>query len=162
WKNFGNGWKVRLNTSAWHADVNYARGFFFSPPGPPSSDPLIVPQAVTSTIPNVLRQYSLDLTLTGGYSLFAREGELALGIDSSLPRYEAGQAIYLFFDPPATTVSAYHPALYPDPRQTQEPFLTSRLAVDVKQFGLFAASRYHLSDAWSIVAGARISRDRAQ
>jgi outer membrane receptor for ferric coprogen and ferric-rhodotorulic acid len=161
WKHFGNDWKIRMNTSAWRARVAYARGFLSSVSDPDSGDLLLFPGAVTSTDPNIRRQYSLDVTLTGSYDLFGRRGELACGIDLSRSDYGGGQAIYVFFEPPAIPFTEYHSSLYPDPRQTQEPFLRSELAADVHQTGLFAASRYHLSDDWSIVAGARVSHDRA-
>lgn len=67
--------------------------------------------------------------------------------------------VFSSFGPVLADVFAYDPAAYPDPRVTGQHLLESQRIDTSEQSGVYGALKVRFRPSWSIVAGARVSRD---
>ena len=152
---FGGDWQLKLNAARWEADADVASGFFggFIDPVTHGLPP---PQLVFTDSPIDLEQTTADATLTGVLDWFGRRQEIAVGGDITRSKSKAFQDEY---DPltPLANVHSFDPAAYPDPRPLSMPDVEFDRVTRQEQYGVFVSTRAYLSDAWSVVAGARIA-----
>ena len=154
----GGEWKLKLNASSLDTAASYAYGEFDSPIDPITNALPILPAAVLSPSPNTQDQFVFDGTLTGSFDLFGRRLDVAVGGDyTHFTGYVPVQAV-LAFGTPVNNVFAFNPAAYPEPQIPNSLFLQSQATTN--QSGEFASARAYLTDALSVVGGARVSSNR--
>jgi len=160
-REFAGNWRVRLNAASGRSQVDYGYGLFASNINS-QTGMLGSPYALFTGRPNVNRQHTLDLTLTGELDSFGLREEIAIGADAT--RIDGTQLSELYFTlgPPVRGVLAFDPRNYPDPRRTATPTAQFDFATTLKQYGAFASLRVHLNDAWLATAGGRVTTDSAR
>jgi outer membrane receptor for ferric coprogen and ferric-rhodotorulic acid len=154
---FGNGWILKLNTSAITGAVTYAVDRFDSPIDPLNNglrNPVFL---FASTHPNRFEQFAGDLTLTGTFSWFGRRAEIALGTDLSRVKMKSQWADFLL--PPLQNIYAFDPANYVDPRANEAADLVQEGRSTWKRSGTFGSLRTYLNEHLSVIAGLRVSND---
>jgi outer membrane receptor for ferric coprogen and ferric-rhodotorulic acid len=154
-------WKLKINATLWNETARYDYGDFGSDFLPVSAELPISPFYVYSARPNTLNQFAVDATVTGRVKVSGHRIDLAIGGD--LLRFRGNTASVNFYNPDdaISNAYAYSPATYPDPRRSQIPAEEDDARVSSDQAAVFGSARVYLSDALSIVAGGRVSRDSA-
>jgi outer-membrane receptor for ferric coprogen and ferric-rhodotorulic acid len=159
WKYFGSDWKLRLNATGWNAHAQYALGSSDSPVNQATGGLQGTPLAYFTEKPDTQTQYGVDLTLTGAFQLFGRQGKVAFGADLTRFRSSLSEVEYAHFEAPVSDVDTYNPATYPDPRLTQTPVIGLDAYPHSRQGGVYGALQLFLTDSVSLITGGRISRD---
>jgi outer-membrane receptor for ferric coprogen and ferric-rhodotorulic acid len=157
-QSFGGEWKLKLNVTSFDTAANYAYGEFDSAIDPITKALPILPGAFFSPSPNTQDQFVFDGTLTGSFDLFGRRIDVAVGGDYTHFKGDVSLQVDLAFEPAVNNVFTFTPAAYPNP---PVPFPASlRSLATTNQSGEFASSRAYLTDALSVVGGARLSSNR--
>jgi outer-membrane receptor for ferric coprogen and ferric-rhodotorulic acid len=157
-QSLGGKWKLRLNATSLDAAANYGYGGFDSPIDPITKALPIRPFAFFSPSPNTQDQFAFDGTLTGSFDLFGRRIDVAVGGDYTHFKGDVSLQATLAFGPALNNVFMFNPGAYPDP---PVPFPASlRSLATTNQSGEFASARVYLTDALSVVGGARVSSNR--
>jgi outer-membrane receptor for ferric coprogen and ferric-rhodotorulic acid len=154
-------WKLKINATSWDETASFDYGAFQSDYLPLSSELPISPSYDYTPRPNTLNQSAFDATLTGRFEVFSHRLDVALGGD--LLRLKGDTAVVDSYNPVDRigNAYAYSPAAFPDPRLSRVPAEEDDSSFTSDQGAVFGSVRIHLSDALSIVAGARVSRDSA-
>jgi outer-membrane receptor for ferric coprogen and ferric-rhodotorulic acid len=154
-------WKLKINATSWDQTANYDYGAFRSDNLPISNELPISPVYEYTPRPNTLNQVAFDTTLSGSADAFGHRLDVALGGD--LLRFKGSTATVDSYNPVDWISNAYtyNPAIFPDPRLSQVPAEEDDSRVTSDQGAVFGSAKIHLSDALSIIAGARVSRDSA-
>jgi outer-membrane receptor for ferric coprogen and ferric-rhodotorulic acid len=157
----GATWKLKINATSWDETASYDYGDLGSDFLPVSSELPISPFYVYSARPNTLNQLAVDATLTGRAEFLGHRIDVAVGMDWL--RFRGSTATVNFYNPDDVTSNAYaySPATYPDPRLSRIPVEEDDAHVSSDQGAVFGTAKLFLSDAFSIVAGGRVSRDSA-
>jgi outer membrane receptor for ferric coprogen and ferric-rhodotorulic acid len=155
---FGSRWTARLNMLADKSSIDSLALQIANPVDPGTGVLLGAPGAVGTFAPEPLSHFSFDLTMTGTFDLFGHRTEMAFGTDYTRVNTVASLALYRGFQPAIENVYHFDPSLYPDPRLTQ-PIIADISAITSIQKGLFLSLKLHLSDAWSVIGGTRLSYD---
>jgi outer membrane receptor for ferric coprogen and ferric-rhodotorulic acid len=157
---FDSDWRLHFNAASWNGGAQYAFGYFSNPIDPTTGTLPGKIQVQASNRPNTLRQYTVDLTISGSHDWFGHHAEVAAGAD--ITRVFSRVAFDYYTSSPliVTRASSYDPNAFPDPRITSEPQLGLGIAVAERRRGLFASVRTFLRDRFSIVGGARLSDNR--
>src|SRR5580698_1281733 len=155
---FGGEWKLKLNATSLDTAASYAYGEFNSPIDPITKALPILPGAFFSPSPNTQDQFVFDGTLTGSFNLFGRRFDVAVGGDYTHFTGNVPLQALLAFGTPVSNVFTFNPAAYPQPQISHPLFIQSRATTN--QSGEFASARAYLTDALSVVGGARVSSNR--
>jgi outer-membrane receptor for ferric coprogen and ferric-rhodotorulic acid len=155
---FGGDWKLKLNATSLDTAASYAYGEFDSPIDPITNALPILPGAFFSPSPNTQDQFVFDGTLTGGFEVFGRRLDVAVGGDYTHFAGNVPLQALLAFGIPVNNVFTFNPAAYPEPSLPNSLFLRSQATTN--QSGEFASARAYLTDALSVVGGARVSSNR--
>jgi outer membrane receptor for ferric coprogen and ferric-rhodotorulic acid len=156
---WGSVWKAKINATSLKQAAEFGAGAFSSPIDPITKGLPILPAAAFTTRPNTQDPFAVDATLTGMFDWFGRRVEVAIGGDYT--HFNGRQAIDIIeeFGSPVSDVFTYNPAAYPT-APVPSPFLpASSSLLTSHESGVFASSRVHLSDTWSVVGGARVSNN---
>jgi outer-membrane receptor for ferric coprogen and ferric-rhodotorulic acid len=158
---FSAQWKLKINATGWDETAEYDYGTFQSDNLPLANELPISPVYEYTVRPNTLNQSAFDATLTGRFEVFSHRVDAALGGD--LLRFKGNMATVDIYDPagPVGNAFAYSPSLYPDPRLSKVPAEEEDARLTSDQGAVFGSAKLYLSDALSIIAGARVSRDSA-
>jgi outer-membrane receptor for ferric coprogen and ferric-rhodotorulic acid len=159
---FGDVWKLKLNATSLDTTADYGYGGFQSPIDPNTGGLPVPPSAILGARPSTQDQFALDATVTGRFSWAGRRIDVALGGDYTHVRGDVTIDSVNAFGPLVSNVFAYDPAAYPSiptPSPLDLPRLRSRSSAN--QTGAFGTTRLFLQDDLSIVAGARLSINRA-
>jgi len=158
---FDAAWKLKINATSWNETASYDYGDLTSDFLPVSSELPISPFYLYSARPNSLNQLAVDATLTGRLKVFGHRIDVAIGGD--LLRFRGNTANVSFYNPDdaISNAYAYNPATYPDPRLSRIPAEEDDARVSSDQGAAFGSAKFYMSDALSIVAGGRVSRDSA-
>jgi len=158
---FSDVWKLKINATSWDETASYDFGQFESDYLPLSSELPIFPGFEYTPRPNTLNQVVFDATLTGRADVFGHRMDLAIGGD--LLRFRGSTATVDPYneDYPDSNAYAYVAGTYPDPRLSQVPAEEDDARVTSDQGAVFGSANFHFSDALSVIAGARVSRDSA-
>jgi outer membrane receptor for ferric coprogen and ferric-rhodotorulic acid len=158
---FGATWKLKINATSWDQTASYDYGGFGADYAAVSKELPIFPFYSYTTRPNTLNQSAFDATLTGRFDWFGHRIEVAFGGD--FLRFNGNTASVNPYNPEdlVSNAYAYNPATYPDPRLSQVPAYEYDSGATSNQGAIFGSAKVHLSDALSIIAGARVSRDSA-
>jgi outer-membrane receptor for ferric coprogen and ferric-rhodotorulic acid len=155
---FGGEWKLKLSATSLDTAASYGYGGFDSPIDPITKALQALPIAIFSPSPNTQDQFVFDGTLTGSFDLFGRRLDVAVGGDYTHFRGDVSLKATLGFGPAVSNVFTFNPAAYPDP---PVPFPAPlRSLATTNQSGEFASARVYLTDALSVVGGARLSSNR--
>jgi outer-membrane receptor for ferric coprogen and ferric-rhodotorulic acid len=155
---FGGEWKLKLNATSLDTAASYGYGGFDSPIDQITKALQALPVAFFSPSPNTQDQFVFDGTLTGSFDLFGRRVDVAVGGDYTHFRGDVSLKATLGFGPAVSNVFTFNPAAYPDP---PVPFPAPlRSLATTNQSGEFASARVYLTDALSVVGGARLSSNR--
>jgi len=155
---FGGEWKLKLNATSLDTAASYGYGGFQSPIDPITKALAALPFAAFSPSPNTQDQFVFDGTLTGGFELFGRRLDVAVGGDYTHFKGDVPLQFALAFGPAVNNVFTYNPAAYPDP-PVPNP-VTFRSLARTNQSGEFASARVYLTGALSVVGGARLNSNR--
>jgi outer-membrane receptor for ferric coprogen and ferric-rhodotorulic acid len=156
-----DGWALKVNALYGRSKIDIAVGGFN---GLELIDPVTnginsPADAGFTRTPNVHRQASADVTLTGVLDWFGLREEVALGADFLRYRAHLDVQDYFSIGPPAANVTAFDRSLYPDPRLSRTFNLGLFGVTTLDQYGAFASMRAYFNDAWSAIAGLRIGSD---
>ena len=160
-RELGDDWRLRLNATSGRWQVEYGYGLFPSLINVQTGT-LGSPFATFTSRPNVTRQHTMDLTLTGELAWFGLREEIAIGADVMQVQGDEPAEIYSVVGPPLHGVLAFDPRNYPDPRLAAPPPFSFDIATRLTQYGAFASLRVHLNDDWLATAGARVTSDFAR
>jgi outer-membrane receptor for ferric coprogen and ferric-rhodotorulic acid len=152
-------WTVKFNAAGWRNEAELAYGYFRRPINPVTNAVNERPIAISSVGPNVQKQKTADLTLTGTLNWFGRREEVAVGTDFTRVEVRSDNDNYPGFGALLGDPRAFDPRDYPDPRLTELPDAGTATSTTHDQYGAFASLRVYFNNAWSIVGGARISGD---
>jgi outer-membrane receptor for ferric coprogen and ferric-rhodotorulic acid len=155
---FGGEWKLKLNATSLDTAASYGYGEFESPIDPITKALPILSAALFSPFPNTQDQFVFDGTLTGSFEPFGRRLDVAVGADYTHFKGDVAVQPIFAFGPAVNNVFAYNPAAYPDPPVPSPGYLQSLATTN--QSGEFASARGYLTDALSMVGGARLSSNR--
>ena len=155
---FGGEWKLRLNATSLDTAASYGYGAFDSPIDPITKALPVLPGAFFSPFPNTQDQFAFDGILTGSFGLFGHRFEVAVGADYTHFRGDVPLQPVFAFGSPVDNVFTYNPASYADPPVPNPEYLLSLATTN--QSGEFASARAYLTDALSVVGGARLSSNR--
>lgn len=154
----GTDWSLKFNASGWRTEAEFSYGDFYALLDPITSVPMSPFFGFTTARPNIHEQRTADLTLAGTLNWFGLRQEVAIGADFT--RVELDSLNYWYNFAPAGDVRDFDPADYPDPRANGvEPEEVGTRMI-LEQYGGFVSFRVNFDDAWSVVAGARMSGDR--
>lgn len=159
-QDFASDWRVKLNAATWRGTVEFGQGRFSGPIDPRTQALRDLPDAEFTTRPNLHRQSTGDLTLTGSFDWLGRRHEVAVGGDYTEIELIVAADEFFDFGPAPLDLRAFESSAYPDPRGLRSPNFHFAADVTLRQGGLFASWRAYLNDDWSIVGGARIGSDR--
>jgi outer-membrane receptor for ferric coprogen and ferric-rhodotorulic acid len=156
---FSPTWKLKINATSWDETAEYDYGVFFGTGLPASNELPIYPVYTYTARPNKLDQLGFDATLTGTTEVFGHRLQVAVGGD--LLRFKGNTATVSFGNPddPVSNAYTYSPTTYPDPRLSQMPQEEDDDRVSSNQGAVFGTAKLYISDALSVIAGARVSRD---
>jgi outer membrane receptor for ferric coprogen and ferric-rhodotorulic acid len=157
-QSFGNAWKLKLNATWLDTAAEYGYGGFDSPIDPTTKALPVLPFAFFSSSPNTQNQFAFDGTLTGSFDVLGRRVEVAVGADYTHFKGDVPVQVAFNFEPAVSNVFAYNPAAYPN-SPTPSAAIFRSLAT-TNQSGEFASTRAHLTEALSLVGGARMSSNR--
>jgi outer-membrane receptor for ferric coprogen and ferric-rhodotorulic acid len=154
----GRVWQLKLNATSLDSAAEYNYGAFDSPIDPTTKALPIFPGALFSPRPNIQDQFVFDGTLTGSFELLNRRVEVAVGGDYQHFKGDIPLGFVSGFEPAVSNVFAYTPAAYPRaPTSTPAVF---RSQETTNQGGEFASARVYLTNALSVVGGARVGSSR--
>ncbi|WP_192985392.1 TonB-dependent receptor [Pseudomonas sp. EggHat1] len=142
---FANEWKLTLALNSIWSDA----GFLSSYPARTSGDNyrLVVSQADYKD-----RQMGVDLYATGPFELFGRKHQLMLGANDRKDEFDVG--IHTASNTPTIDITDFDHSAIPAPNLNAAQ---SDYAYVRKERGLYAASRFSLSDDLSLIIGSRAS-----
>jgi outer membrane receptor for ferric coprogen and ferric-rhodotorulic acid len=155
---FGNDWTVKLNVLGDKGSADFLTMQFDNPIDPTTGMLFDAPTAFGTLGPNTLTRLSSDFTLTGTFDLFGRRTNMAFGGDYTRVNAMASSAYYNGFRRGIENIHGFDPSLYPEPRLTPAASVGTTISTTILK-GLFASLKVHLSDAWSVIGGARISNN---
>lgn len=143
---FDNDWKLTLALNSIWSDADFLSSY----PSRVSGDryKLIVSQAAYED-----RQTGLDLYATGPFELFGRTHELMLGATRRKDTFDVGTRTAT--NTPTVDITDVHTGAIPAPIIADVPAANSRYVREEQ--GLYAASRFSLTDALSLIVGSRAS-----
>jgi TonB-dependent siderophore receptor len=159
---FASAWAVKFNAAQWRGTTEWGYGAFAGSLDPITQTLRSQPDASFSTEPNMLRQVTADLTLTGTFDWLGMRHEIAFGGDFTQAKLTLVGDDYFDFGPAPSDLLVFDASAYVDPRGTSSPTLHTDAYSKLRQKGLFASWRTYLNEDWSIVAGARIGGDSAK
>jgi outer-membrane receptor for ferric coprogen and ferric-rhodotorulic acid len=151
-------WKLKLNATSLDSAAEYNYGAFDSPIDPTTKALPIVPFAFFSPQPNIQDQFVFDATLTGSFELLNRRFDVAIGGDYQHFKGDIPLGVVFGFDPAVSNVFQYTPSAYP--RAPTSAPAVFRSQETTNQRGEFASARLYVSDALSLVGGARVGSSR--
>jgi outer-membrane receptor for ferric coprogen and ferric-rhodotorulic acid len=151
-------WKLKLNATSLDAAAEYNYGAFDSPIDPTTNALPILPFALSSPRANIQDQLVFDGTLTGSFELLSHRFDVAVGGDYQYFRGDIPLWVVFGFEPGVNNVFQYSAAAYPRPPTSITAILRSQATTN--QRGEFASARVYLSDALSLVGGARVGSSR--
>jgi outer-membrane receptor for ferric coprogen and ferric-rhodotorulic acid len=154
----GNAWKLKLNATSLDSAAEFNYGAFDSPINSITKALPILPFALYSPQPNIQDQFVFDGTLTGSFELLNRRVDVAVGGDYQHFKGDIPLGVVFGFEPAVSNVFQYSPAAYPR-APTSTPAIFRSLAT-TNQRGEFASARVYLTDALSLVGGARVGSSR--
>jgi outer-membrane receptor for ferric coprogen and ferric-rhodotorulic acid len=157
-QSFGGEWKLRLNATSLNTAANYGYGAFASPIDPITKALPVLPAALFSPFPNTQDQFAFDGTLTGGFELFGRRLDVAVGGDYTHFKGDVTLQPIFAFGSAVNNVFAYNAAAYASPPVPNPAYIQSLATTN--QSGEFASARVYLTGALSVVGGARLSSNR--
>jgi TonB-dependent siderophore receptor len=155
-------WALRVNASAWRAEVEYELASFNALIDPATNKLSMLPIAgadVTAS-PNIHEQASADVTLTGMLDWFGWREEVAIGADFSRFKPRAHLESYFGLSPVSIDPRSFDSNAIANPALTRDADVDGFRTSILDQYGMFASLRIYFDDAWSIVGGARISGDK--
>jgi len=156
---FAGDWKLKINATSLKQAAEFDYGEFLSPIDPVTKSLPVLPEEFFSTRPNTQNPLAFDTTLTGAFTWFGHRVEVAIGVDHTQFESFVAEGVVFSFGPPVNNVFAYNPGNYPTaPALSPNPDEGSILG-NWKESGVYASSKVHLGDAWSVVGGARVSND---
>jgi outer membrane receptor for ferric coprogen and ferric-rhodotorulic acid len=155
---FGGAWQLKLNATSLDTAAQYDYGAFDSPINPLTKALPALPFVLYSPSPNTQDQFAFDGTLTGSFELFTRRVDVAVGGDYTHFKGDVAVELVNSFGPAVSNVFAFNPAAYPTAPLPSPPFDQSRATTN--QSGEFASARVYLTEALSVVGGARNSSNR--
>lgn len=155
-QSFGESWAVKVNTAGWRSDVDFGIGTFTGSIRP-SDDGLDPPGAIFTIRPTRFSQATADVTFTGTARWFGLREEIAIGGDFTRAVMDSHTVSYFQAGPGLSSVEAFNPADYPDPRATSEMQVESSGLQSLNQYGAFVSVRTYLNDDWSVTTGARLN-----
>ena len=155
---FGDGWTAKFNIVGDKGTADFLNTEFDNPVNPATGVLVGAPTAFGTYGPDTLTQFSSDFTLTGAFDLFGRRTEMAFGGDFTRVNAVASLSYYTGFQRGVENIHRFDPSRYPDPRLTQTALTNTTFSTSIQK-GLFASWKVHLSEAWSVIAGARLSND---
>jgi outer membrane receptor for ferric coprogen and ferric-rhodotorulic acid len=155
---FGGTWKLKLNATSLDTTAEFGYGAFDSQIDPLTKALPVLPFAFFSPSPNTQDQFAFDGTLTGGFELFARRIDVAVGGDYTHFKGDIAIQVVDAFEPAVNNVFAYNPGAYPTAPVPTGPF--DRSVATTNQSGEFASARVYVTGTLSVVGGARISSNR--
>ncbi len=159
---FNDDWKLKINMTSFDDTAEYDAGYFQSVVLPISPVLPILPTGEYTVRPNTLNQFAFDATLTGTFHWLGHREDVAIGGDVLRFHGNTASVSYFYgFQTPVSNAFAYDPGTYPDPRLSTEPSLVSYADSTSDQRAIFGSLKVYLSPAWSVIAGARVSRDSA-
>jgi outer membrane receptor for ferric coprogen and ferric-rhodotorulic acid len=154
----GRVWKLKLNSTSLDSAAEYNYGAFDSPIDPTTKALPVLPGALFSPRPAIQDQFVFDGTLTGSFELLNRRFDVAVGGDYQHFKGDIPLGLVAGFGPGVGNVFAYTPAAYPRaPTPTSDIF---RSQETTNQSGEFASARVYLTNALSVVGGARVGSSR--
>jgi outer-membrane receptor for ferric coprogen and ferric-rhodotorulic acid len=158
---FSPTWKLKINATSWDETADYDYGVLLGYGLRPFNGLPISPVYEYTPRPNSLNQLAFDATLTGRTEVAGHRLEVAIGGD--FLRFKGSTATVDISNPNETSSNAYayNPATYPDPRLSNIPAEEDDARVTSNQGAVFGSAKVYISDALSVVAGARVSRDSA-
>jgi outer-membrane receptor for ferric coprogen and ferric-rhodotorulic acid len=154
----GSVWNLKLNASSLDTAAEYDYGVFDSPIDPTTKALPILPGALSSPRPNIQDQFVFDATLTGSFELLNHRFDVAVGGDYQHFKGDIPLGVVFGFEPAVSNVFQYTPAAYPRPPTSTPAIFRSQGTTN--QRGEFASARLYLTDALSVVGGARVGSSR--
>jgi TonB-dependent siderophore receptor len=154
-------WKLKINATSLKEAVEYGVGAFGSPIDPITKGLPALPSAAFTARPNTNDPFSFDATLTGMFNWLGHRADIAIGGDYIYSKRSQAVRTVFGFGSPVKNVFAYDPAAYANAPLPPPTVPVSRSLFTSNESGVFAASKVYLSDAWSVVGGARVSTNRS-
>lgn len=152
-------WALKLNAASWRTRFEAAYGAFTDAVEVPSGS-LAAPSGIVSTRPDKGSLTTLDVTVTGAFEWFGLRQEFAIGGDFTRSEEEAATVEGIELGPPLASVEDFDRADYPDPRLGAGGWIGVDGDLRYDHYGVFTSLRTHFNDAWSLIAGARVSGNR--
>jgi len=159
---WGSDWALKLNVARSRTAAEFAFGIFSDPIDPLTNESSQPPTGIFSAHPNVHRQNTADVTLTGTLNWLGWREEVAIGADFTRIQIRTHNGTDFGFGPPLRDPRAFDPHDYPDPRLAGSPPIELATSADADQYGMFASARIFFDNAWSIIGGARMSGDSSE
>lgn len=156
---FDDSWNLRFNSATWESSQQNATALWGLVD--PETFGLAAPNVTFTVEPNIYRQDTADVTVTGEFDWFGMQQRVAIGADYTrfLSRVYLPQA--LGFGPGIADVRRFDPRGYPDPRL--QPIASApRYRSTVEQYGAFISLFVAFDERWSATAGVRVASDRTR
>src|SRR3569833_2419443 len=157
---FDSDWKLRFNVTSLDASATFGYGLLVSPIDPVTHGLRYPAQAIFSPHPNSQTQLAADAILTGAFWLFGFCGQVALGADFVRVTGLEAQENSSGFGPVLSFFEDFDPHDFPNPRSTQTDFFDIETRSTSRLSGIFATLKVYLTDALSVIGGARLSNGR--